>query len=143
MIEAAVIGVGQTKYEAKRRDVSMGGLVRKAIDKAMLAADVDWDAIDAVILGKAPDMFEGVMMPELSLVDAIGANGKPLLRVHTAGSVGGSSSFIAASHVCSGNFDTVLNKEFAYVTGWEVVSSQPSFWMGDLPILFWFPASCP
>ncbi len=59
MIEAAVIGVGQTKYEAKRRDVSMGGLVRKAIDKAMLAADVDWDAIDAVILGKAPDMFEG------------------------------------------------------------------------------------
>ena len=48
MIEAAVIGVGQTKYEAKRRDVSMGGLVRKAIDKAMLAADVDWDAIDAV-----------------------------------------------------------------------------------------------
>ena len=43
MIEAAVIGVGQTKYEAKRRDVSMGGLVRKAIDKAMLAADVDWD----------------------------------------------------------------------------------------------------
>ena len=108
MIEAAVIGVGQTKYEAKRRDVSMGGLVRKAIDKAMLAADVDWDAIDAVILGKAPDMFEGVMMPELSLVDAIGANGKPLLRVHTAGSVGGSTAVIAASHVCSGNFDTVL-----------------------------------
>ena len=108
MIEPAVIGVGQTKYEAKRRDVSMGGLVRKAIDKAMLAADVDWDAIDAVILGKAPDMFEGVMMPELSLVDAIGANGKPLLRVHTAGSVGGSTAVIAASHVCSGNFDTVL-----------------------------------
>ena len=108
MIEAAVIGVGQTKYDSKRRDVSMGGLVRKAIDKAMLSADVDWDAIDAVILGKAPDMFEGVMMPELSLVDAIGANGKPLLRVHTAGSVGGSTAVIAASHVCSGNFDTVL-----------------------------------
>ena len=53
-------------------------------------------------------MFEGVMMPELSLVDAIGANGKPLLRVHTAGSVGGSTAVIAASHVCSGNFDTVL-----------------------------------
>ena len=86
MIEAAVIGVGQTKYEAKRRDVSMGGLVRKAIDKAMLAADVDWDAIDAVILGKAPDMFEGVMMPELSLVDAIGANGKPLLRAYSIAS---------------------------------------------------------
>ena len=53
MIQAGVIGVGQTKYDAKRRDVSMGGLVREAIDNAMLAADIEWDAIDAVILGKA------------------------------------------------------------------------------------------
>ena len=35
-----------------------------------------------VILGKAPDMFEGVIMPELYLADAIGAVGKPVLRVH-------------------------------------------------------------
>ena len=73
MIQAGVIGVGQTKYDAKRRDVSMGGLVREAIDNAMLAANVEWDAIDAVILGKAPDMFEGVVMPELYLSYAIGA----------------------------------------------------------------------
>ena len=108
MIDAAVIGVGQTKYDSKRRDVSVGGLVREAIDNAMKHANVDWDAIDAVILGKAPDMFEGIMMPELSLADAIGAVGKPVLRVHTAGSVGGSTSVIAATHVTSGNFDTVL-----------------------------------
>ena len=73
MIQAGVIGVGQTKYDAKRRDVSMAGLVREAIDNAMLAANLEWDAIDAVILGKAPDMFEGVIMPELYLADAIGA----------------------------------------------------------------------
>ena len=36
MIQAGVIGVGQTKYDAKRRDVSMAGLVREAIDNAML-----------------------------------------------------------------------------------------------------------
>ena len=35
MIDAAVIGVGQTKYDSKRRDVSVGGLVREAIDNAM------------------------------------------------------------------------------------------------------------
>jgi acetyl-CoA C-acetyltransferase len=52
MIQAGVIGVGQTKYDAKRRDVSMAGLVREAIDNAMLAANLEWDAIDAVILGK-------------------------------------------------------------------------------------------
>tara|TARA_B100000989_G_scaffold76280_3_gene54069 strand:+ start:5130 stop:6275 length:1146 start_codon:yes stop_codon:yes gene_type:complete len=112
MIDAAVIGVGQTKYESKRRDVSVGGLVREAIDNAMKHANVEWDAIDAVILGKAPDMFEGIVMPELSLADAIGAVGKPVLRVHTAGSVGGSTSVIAATHVTSGNFDTVLTVTF-------------------------------
>ena len=112
MISAAVIGVGQTNYKAKRRDVSIAGLVREAIDKALLASDVEWDAIDAVILGKAPDMFEGVMMPELYLADAIGAVGKPVIRVHTAGSVGGSTAIIAASHVCSGKFDTVLTVTF-------------------------------
>ena len=52
------------------------------------------------------------MMPELSLADAIGAVGKPVLRVHTAGSVGGSTSVIAATHVTSGNFDTVLTVTF-------------------------------
>ncbi|HYJ56394.1 MAG TPA: thiolase domain-containing protein, partial [Mycobacterium sp.] len=33
---AAVLGTGQTKYVAKRKDVSMNGLVREAIDKALL-----------------------------------------------------------------------------------------------------------
>ena len=31
---AAVLGTGQTKYVAKRQDVSMNGLVREAIDRA-------------------------------------------------------------------------------------------------------------
>src|SRR6266704_4795330 len=58
--------------------------------------------IDAVVVGKAPDLFEGVMMPELYLADALGAVGKPLLRVHTAGSVGGATGLVAASLVQSG-----------------------------------------
>ena len=35
------------------------------------------------------------MMPELFLADALGAAGKPLFRVHTAGSVGGSTAIVA------------------------------------------------
>ena len=42
------------------------------------------------------------MMPELYLADALGAAGKPLLRVHTAGSVGGSTAIVAASLVQAG-----------------------------------------
>ena len=45
---------------------------------------------------------------EFVMIGLLKDDGKPLLRVHTAGSVGGSTAVIAASHVCSGNFDTVL-----------------------------------
>ena len=104
----AVLGTGQTHHRAKRQDVSMPGLLREAIDRAMADAQVDWADIDAVVLGKAPDLFEGVMMPELFLADALGATGKPLLRVHTAGSVGGSTALVAASLVQSGVHRRVL-----------------------------------
>jgi acetyl-CoA C-acetyltransferase len=109
---AAVLGTGQTHHKAKRLDVSMPGLIREAIDRAMLDAQVEWDEIDAVVLGKAPDLFEGVMMPELFLADALGATGKPLLRVHTAGSVGGSTALVAASLVQAGVHRRVLTVAF-------------------------------
>jgi len=104
----AVLGTGQTHHRAKRADVSMPGLLREAIDRAMADAQVGWADIDAVVLGKAPDLFEGVMMPELFLADSLGATGKPLLRVHTAGSVGGSTALVAASLVQSGVHRRVL-----------------------------------
>ena len=96
---AAVLGTGQTHYVAKRHDVSMSGLVREAIDRAMADARVGWDDIDAVVIGKAPDLFEGVMKPELYLSDALGAIGKPMFRVHTAGSVGGTTGVVGVSHI--------------------------------------------
>ncbi|WP_409181984.1 thiolase domain-containing protein [Amycolatopsis sp. VS8301801F10] len=109
---AAVLGTGQTHHRAKRTDVSMAGLLREAIDRAMADAQVGWDDIEAVVIGKAPDLFEGVMMPELFLSDALGANGKPLIRVHTAGSVGGSTALVAASLIQSGVHRRVLTVAF-------------------------------
>ena len=109
---AAVVGIGQTRYQTRRGDVSIAGLVREAAFNAIQDAGLGWDAIEAVIIGKAPDMFEGVVMPELYLTDAIGCNGKPILRVHTAGSVGGSTALVAASHVQSGTFKRVLTVTF-------------------------------
>lgn len=107
-----VIGIGQTKHDVKRIDVSMPGLLREAAERALADAALDWKDIDAVVVGKAPDMFEGVMMPELFLADALGAAGKPLLRVHTAGSVGGSTGIVAASLVQAGLHDRVLTVAF-------------------------------
>ena len=48
------------------------------------------------------------MMPELFLAEALGAAGKPLLRVHTAGSVGGSTAIVASSLVQAGVHKRVL-----------------------------------
>src|SRR6187200_1431878 len=63
----AVIGVGQTKHASCRADVSIAGLVREAVDRALENAHVTMAEIDAIVIGKAPDMLEGVMMPELYL----------------------------------------------------------------------------
>ncbi len=103
-----VVGIGQTKYAAKRTDVTMPGLLREAALRALDDADLGFEDIDAVVIGKAPDMFEGCMLPELYLADAIGAAGKPLLRVHTAGSVGGSTANVAFSLVQAGIHGRVL-----------------------------------
>ena len=99
---AAVVGVGQTHHRSSRKDVSMAGLVREAAVEALEDAGMTWADIDAVVIGKAPDMFEGVVMPELYLADALGAVGKPMMRVHTAGSVGGSTAIVAAKLVAVG-----------------------------------------
>src|SRR5216117_3783050 len=90
----------------------MAGLCREAVDRALADADLSFVDIDAVVLGKAPDLFEGVMMPELYLADALGAVGKPLLRVHTAGSVGGATGIVATSLVQAGLHRRVLALAF-------------------------------
>jgi acetyl-CoA C-acetyltransferase len=117
-----VIGIGQTKYDAKRIDVSMPGLLREAALRALDDAQLTFADIDAVVIGKAPDTFEGVMLPENYLADAIGATGKPLLRVHTAGSVGGSTANVAMSLIHAGIHERVLT------IGWEKQSESNAMW---------------
>jgi len=118
----AIIGIGQTKHAAKRKDVSIPGLVREAALRALADAGLTFADIDAVVLGKAPDMFEGVMMPELSMAGALGAVGKPIIRVHTAGSVGGSTGVVATHLVSSGKHRRVLT------VAYEKQSESDAMW---------------
>jgi acetyl-CoA C-acetyltransferase len=119
---AAVVGIGQTKYSRRRADVSLEGLVREAALRALEDAALSWKDLDAIVIGKAPDALEGVMMPELSLCDALGAVGKPIHRVHTAGSVGASTAISAATLVESGRYETVLT------LGYEKQSEGNATW---------------
>jgi acetyl-CoA C-acetyltransferase len=127
---AAIVGIGQTNHTATRGDVSIAGLVREAALRALADAQMTWEDIDAVVVGKAPDFFEGVMMPELYLADALGCVGKPLLRVHTAGSVGGSTALVAASLVQAGIHERVLTVAF------EKQSESEAMWALSLPMPF-------
>ena len=126
----AVVGVGQTKHAAIRGDVSLPGLLREAAYRALEDAHLTMDDIDAIVVGKAPDFFEGIMMPEGYLAEALGAVGKPLFRVHTAGSVGGSTALVAATHVESGVHERVLT------IGWEQQSISEAMWALSFPIPF-------
>src|SRR3982751_3420427 len=130
---AAVIGVGQTHHRSKREDVSMAGLCREAMDRALADAGMTLDEVDAIVVGKAPDLFEGVMMPELYLADALAAPGKPFLRVHTAGSVGGSTAIVATSLVEAGIHERVLTVAF------EKQSESNAMWALSVPVPFIMP----
>ena len=129
----AVIGIGQTKHASARKDLSIAGLVREAAIRALDDAQLSWADVDAVVIGKAPDMFEGVMMPELYLADALGAAGKPMLRVHTAGSVGGSTAIVAAHLVQAGIHRRVLTVAF------EKQSDSDPMWALTVKVPFQLP----
>jgi acetyl-CoA C-acetyltransferase len=104
----AVIGTGQAKHASARDDVTMGGLAREAALSALADAGLGRGDVDAVVVAKAPDVLEGVMSPELHLADALGAVGKPLLRVYTSGNAGGQAGTLGVSLVASGRFSRVL-----------------------------------
>ena len=124
-----IVGIGQTELSAKRIDVSMPGLVREAAQRALEDAELTWADIDAVVVGKAPDTFEGCLLPELYLADALGGTGKPMLRVHTAGSVGGSTANVAASLIQGGIHDRILTvayeKQSESNAMWALTISAP------------------
>ena len=129
----AVVGIGQTHHRAKRDDLSMAGLIREAALRALEDASLGWNDIDAIVVGKAPDLFEGVMMPELYLAEALGAQGKPLLRVHTAGSVGGSTALVAAQLIKAGLHNRVLT------LAWQKQSESEATWAITAAIPFQVP----
>jgi acetyl-CoA C-acetyltransferase len=125
----AIVGMGQTKHVATN-DNSIPGVVRQAAERALEDAHMTWADIDAVVIGKAPDFFEGVMMPELYLADAIGAVGKPMFRVHTAGSVGGSTAIVAQDLVAGGVHERVLAVAF------EKQSESEAMWALSVALPF-------
>ena len=49
--EVAVVGIGQTKFRSKRRDVNIPEMIYEAVDMALKDAQLEPRDIDAIIIG--------------------------------------------------------------------------------------------
>ncbi|MBI4614297.1 MAG: hypothetical protein HY720_11855 [Planctomycetes bacterium] len=105
--KVAVVGIGQTENKS-HWDLTLPALYRLAAKRAVADARLDLGKIDAIVFGNSPEYFEGVNAPEKWCAEAIGGYGKPVFRVHTGGTVGGSTAIAAYYLVASGAFDRVL-----------------------------------
>ncbi len=109
---AAIVGVGQTYHTSKRKDVNGQELISEAVKRALDNAVLGLRDIDAIVIGNM-DHFEGINCVDGWSVDGWGAFRRPIMKVTTGGSTGGTLGSCAYHHVASGLFDVVM------AIGWE------------------------
>lgn len=105
--KVAVVGIGMTENKS-HWDISMPALYRLATKRALDDCGLKIKDIDAIVFGHSPEYFEGTNHPEKWCGDAVGAINKPLFRIHTGGTVGGSTAIGGYYLTASGKFNTVL-----------------------------------
>ena len=49
--DVAVVGIGQTKYRSKRRDVNIPEMIYEAVRAALDDANMDFREVDAILIG--------------------------------------------------------------------------------------------
>ena len=103
----AVIGAGMTKFMHRALE-NPKELAWLAARSALAASELKLQQIDCVILGTAPDAFDGVHMKSEYLSDGCGGWGKPFLRCYVGGGTGVYAVAQAWFQVASGMFDTAL-----------------------------------
>jgi acetyl-CoA C-acetyltransferase len=108
--QVAIVSAGFSDHASKRSDVNIVELMSEAIkDCLQKAPSISLNEIDAFATGNMPG-FEGSNLPELWMTDWIGARNKPLMRVTTGGTTGGSVGIAGYYTVAAGlpGIDTVL-----------------------------------
>jgi acetyl-CoA C-acetyltransferase len=120
MRNVGIIGVGQTDFVTRRTDTTFPELVQEGADLALTDAGITMDDVGAVVFPLAPDALIGVGNGERWCIEALGAQGKPFMRINTGGATGLTAVQAGYIHVASGMFDVVL------VSGADRVSESAS-----------------
>jgi acetyl-CoA C-acetyltransferase len=107
MRRVAMVGAGMTRFVRRALETPQE-LAWQASSKALESCELTLDDIDSVVMGTAPDAFDGVHMNGEYLADGSGAWGKPYMRGYVGGGTGVFSVAQGWYHVASGLFDTCL-----------------------------------
>lgn len=135
--QVAIASAGFSEHASKRSDVSMPELVSEAIEDCLKnAPSVEIGDIDAFVNGNMP-AFEGSNIPELWMTDWMGARNKPLLRVTTGGTTGGTVAISGYYSVAAGlpGVDTVLAVAFEQQSQGDTSVGLASVAYGEISIL--------
>jgi acetyl-CoA C-acetyltransferase len=135
--QVAIVSAGFSEHASKRSDVSMPELVNEAImDCLKKAPSVGFEDIDAFVNGNMP-AFEGANVPELWMTDWMGARNKPLMRVTTGGTTGGTVAIAGYYNVTAGlpGIDTVLAVAFEQQSQGDTAVGLASVAYGEISIL--------
>jgi len=135
--QVAIVSAGFSEHASKRSDVSMPELVSEAIEDCLKKVpSVELNDIDAFVNGNMP-AFEGSNIPELWMTDWMGARNKPLLRVTTGGTTGGTVAIAGYYNVAAGlpGVDTVLAVAFEQQSQGDTSVGLASVAYGEISIL--------
>ncbi len=103
----AIVGVGMTKFVRRAQETGQE-LAYHAAKMALDSCGLHLGQVDGVVLGSAPDSFDGVHMKGEYLSPGAGAWGKPYMRCFVGGATGVFSVINGWYYVASGLFDTCL-----------------------------------
>jgi acetyl-CoA C-acetyltransferase len=103
----AIVGAGMTKFVRRAKETPKE-LAFYAAKAALDSCGAKLRDIDAVVLGSAPDTFDGVHMKGEYLSCGAGAFGKPYLRCYVGGGTGVFTVAVGWYYIASGIFDTCL-----------------------------------
>ncbi|RLG50138.1 MAG: thiolase domain-containing protein [Thermoproteota archaeon] len=134
--KVAIVGAGLTLFRRRQLETPRE-LAYYATKMALEQAELTPKDVDMVVLGSAPDAFDGVHMKGEYLVDGAAASYKPYTRVYVGGGTGVFTPIAAWWHVASGLADIVLavaeekmspcrpHPQQAFATIWDPILHRP------------------
>lgn len=132
----AVVGAGMTLFS--RRLLETGKEMSwEAAQMALDQAGLSLEDIDAVVMGTAPDAFDGVHKNGDWMIDGAGGTNKPYMRVYTGGGTAVTVPIAGWWHIASGMFENVLviceekmssvqpHPQIAFAHIWDPILDRP------------------